>query len=374
MSTILSVTYTPNYIGCHRICFKTTGEDYCCYEDITDSTIGVSKTVDIELIDFEDCLGELPQPVGCEEYTQLTGYIQPCCTEETSTDNRVPFTANYPQTPCDYFTVECDDRLGCGSFNVVDCNSNALPTDYEIGIDSGTVLICSKSISNTTGSTYTITPNGTLPVTPGSCLLVNGDFVGNSDGWVVSGGWKWGGGPLGTNGMNFSGAPGSGSPGQMFQAGLVVGNLYNVTFDFSFTETLCSNEAYLYVLVGNTQSPQYLTSQSVDINLVCTGNENFVIVGVEDCVPGDAEMYIANVCVTLIGVPGSCCDCNEYQIYTSEDIDLYYQACGTAEITTLSAVSGESGNTICAVPGSIFPVIPADTEFILDIVDNGPCN
>lgn len=374
MSTLLSVTYTPNYTGCHRICFKTTGDNYCCYTDITDSIIGEDKTVDLALEDYEQCLGLLPPQVGCDGYSVLTGYVQPCCTEETSTDNRVPFTVNYPETPCEYFTVKCENRIGCGSFNVVDCNSSPLPTPYQIGMDTGTVLICSKSISNTQGSTYTITSNGFLPIAPGSCLLVNGDFVGSSAGWITTGGWKWGGGPLGTNGMSFSGAPGSGSPGTMYQAGMVVGNLYNVTFDIDATQDHCSNESYLYVSVGNTNSPQYSTTQSVDINLVCTGNTNFVITAVEDCVPGDAQIYIANVCVTLIGVPGSCCTCNEYTVYTSENIDIYYQDCATAEISTLSLTAGESGNTFCAIPGSIFPVTPSDSEFILDIVDNGTCN
>ena len=104
------------------------------------------------------------------------------------------------------------------------------------------------------------------------------------------------------------------------------------------------------------------------------GNTNFVITAVEDCLPGDADIYIANVCVTLIGVPGSCCTCNEYTVYTSENIDIYYQDCATAEISTLSLTAGESGNTFCAIPGSIFPVTPSDSEFILDIVDNGTCN
>jgi hypothetical protein len=374
MSTTLTVTYTANYLGCHRICFKTTGEDYCCYTDTTDSTIGESKTVEIVLQDYEECLGTLPPQVGCDDYSELTGYVQPCCTEETSTDNRVPFTVQYPETPCDYFTVQCEARTCFGSFKVVDCNSDVLPTNFEVGFDTGTVLICAKSVSNNPGAIYTIVPNGIVPVTPGSCLLVNTDFNGNSNGWSSTAGWKFGGGPLGTNGMSFSGAPGFGSPGTLYQAGLVPGNLYNITFDLYATQDQCTGQSYLTVSAGNTQSAQYSSSQSVDIDLLCTGNGNLLFYAVENCLPGDAEIYIANVCVKLIGVPGSCCTCNEYDIYTTRPVDFYYQQCGTAAIKLFSAVSGESGNTLCAIPGSIFPVTPSDTEFILDITDNGPCN
>jgi hypothetical protein len=65
MPAILSITYTPNYPGNHRICFKTTGSAYCCYNDDSTAVVGVPKTTVIDLEDFELCLQDLPAEVGC---------------------------------------------------------------------------------------------------------------------------------------------------------------------------------------------------------------------------------------------------------------------------------------------------------------------
>ena len=106
MAAILSVTYTPNYPGNHRICFRTTGSAYCCYNDDSASVVGVSKTTEIDLEDFKFCLVDLPEPVGCAA-SVVEGYIQPICIEQSSDVNRIEFTAEFPSTQCTPYKLIC---------------------------------------------------------------------------------------------------------------------------------------------------------------------------------------------------------------------------------------------------------------------------
>jgi hypothetical protein len=108
MPAILSITYTPNYPSNHRICFRTTGSAYCCYNDDSPSVIGVPKTVDIELDDFELCLQDLPAEVGCAG-SVVEGYVQPICIDQGSVINRVDFTATFSSTPCSAYNIECQE-------------------------------------------------------------------------------------------------------------------------------------------------------------------------------------------------------------------------------------------------------------------------
>ena len=108
MPALLSVTYTPNYIGPHRICFRTTQPSYCCYTDSSASVIGVPKTTVIELDEFETCLQDLPSIVGCSD-TPLDGYIQPFCVDQGSDLNRITFTADYPSNACQSYRVQCNE-------------------------------------------------------------------------------------------------------------------------------------------------------------------------------------------------------------------------------------------------------------------------
>lgn len=98
MNGILVIEYTPQYPGCHRICFRTTGEDYCCYEDYSTSVIGEVKITEITLEPFTECLITVPISPGCDT-VDMTGYIQPCCTSEDSNDNRVSFETSFIPEP-----------------------------------------------------------------------------------------------------------------------------------------------------------------------------------------------------------------------------------------------------------------------------------
>lgn len=108
MPAILTLTYTPNYPGNHRVCFRTTQPSYCCYTDDSTSFVGIPKTIEIELEDFELCLQDLPAEVGCAG-SVVEGYIQPFCVEQGSDVNRIAFTATFPSTPCTPYEILCTE-------------------------------------------------------------------------------------------------------------------------------------------------------------------------------------------------------------------------------------------------------------------------
>lgn len=154
MPALLNVTYTPNYIGSHRICFRTTQPSYCCYLDDSASVIGVPKTTVIDLDEFETCLQDLPSQVGCGD-TPLDGYIQPFCVDQGSDLNRVSFTADFPSTPCQSYSVQCQVS-SVAEIQVSDPGYGWLPGDvptvtitdlsgYGSGATAEAVMACNDS-------------------------------------------------------------------------------------------------------------------------------------------------------------------------------------------------------------------------------------
>jgi len=109
MSTI-TVTYTPQSTGSHRICYRvqaTPANTYCCEVDVTPSVIGVPKNYIITIgafpcgsvpgVDLESC-----DPVVYE------GYVQPVCEEESSLAERSPWSTNFVVVPtCKQYDIAC---------------------------------------------------------------------------------------------------------------------------------------------------------------------------------------------------------------------------------------------------------------------------
>jgi hypothetical protein len=160
MIPTIVVTYTPRYSGCHRICFKTTGAEYCCYQDDSPSVINTAKTVEILLSDYVDCLVDIPTDLPtCDVAVTVTGYIQPCCSDINSNQNKVLFVTPFPETtPCTSYFVECSDP-DCGTFTVTDCNGEDDGTEYELRSDPGSVTyisVCSGG-DGPIGAGYSIT-------------------------------------------------------------------------------------------------------------------------------------------------------------------------------------------------------------------------
>jgi len=153
MPALLNVTYTPNYVGNHRICFRTTQPSYCCYTDDSFSVIGTPKTIVIDLDEFETCLQDLPAQVGCEGST-VDGYIQPFCVDQGSDLNRVLFTAAFPSEPCTPYGIECEES-GIGQIGIINAGYG-----WPIGVVP-TVTV------NTSGSGFGFLATVTMECLPG---------------------------------------------------------------------------------------------------------------------------------------------------------------------------------------------------------------
>jgi hypothetical protein len=103
----ISIIYTPQYEGCHRIYFRLVGnETYCLYDDTSASEIDVPKEVEITLtVDQLTCL-EVPD-INCVTTLAVEGYIQPCCAAESDLDTSTSFTFNGSVTKCTKYTIGC---------------------------------------------------------------------------------------------------------------------------------------------------------------------------------------------------------------------------------------------------------------------------
>jgi hypothetical protein len=314
MAAILSVTYTPKYSGCHRIYFKTTQTDYCFYLDNSASEIDVPKTVIIDLTDYEECLVDYPVPIGCGD-VNLIGYVQPCCTDANSLDNRVSFSTTYEQTPCTSYNIECEES-GVGEFSIIEpgygwpvgvtptitvndssgygsgftgtVNMQCLPGENFCSIESITI--------DNPGEGYYFLNTLTVDITPPpSCesneLVIDGQFLNGLVDWNISpsiDSWL----------INLSNVPYYNIPtygltgGEIYQNILTPGRTYLIDFEkvvvqarsgtvrfivtaglFSITGT-ASNQ---YMIELNSGDPDY--DGPLSIILTCFGSTVFSIYG-----------------------------------------------------------------------------------------------
>jgi hypothetical protein len=103
----LTVTYTPQYEGCHKIWIKLPSDtEYCKFLDSSASVIGTPKDFDIEVTpELLTCLGV--SDINCSQSITINGLIIPCCASETDPAARVTFTFNATVTQCKRYLVEC---------------------------------------------------------------------------------------------------------------------------------------------------------------------------------------------------------------------------------------------------------------------------
>jgi len=96
----LTVSFTSNYKGIHRICWrvKDSGDDYDC--SLLTSCAG----------DGAECMFEIPimvDPLVCGEPVIFEGYIQPICEPIESEETRTPFEIGYYPEDCpDIFPLQ----------------------------------------------------------------------------------------------------------------------------------------------------------------------------------------------------------------------------------------------------------------------------
>lgn len=319
MAAILSVTYTPQYQGCHRIAFRTIPDaTYCIYQDNTASEIGVPKTIDITLDDYLDCLQQLPVQQGCGTGTDLQGYVQPCCSDANTFANSVAFTVSYPApTSCSSYTVECQES-GIAVISVIDPG---------YGYAVGEVPSISIADIGGVGIGAVATPN-----------MVCDDSLQCSVSSIT---------------IDLT--------GQYYYDAAQI----SVTIDPPVSGTQATAEVTALNECGTFMIPN------------CSGSDNGIVYkiiqaqgGIKFCSGGDgpsAPKYIVTPDTTSV-----CCNCTEIQIVSRVDVDIYYTDCNQT-IQTLSIVGGFPGTTVCGIPGSIFTVNSTDYSYIFNITEVGPC-
>lgn len=103
----ITITYTPQYSGCHRIWLKQPASiSYCVYEDLSSSIIDTPKDFVIDVTeDVLTCLNV--QDINCTTTLELEGFIIPCCASENDPTMKVDFTFNAGVVQCKRYIVEC---------------------------------------------------------------------------------------------------------------------------------------------------------------------------------------------------------------------------------------------------------------------------
>lgn len=311
MAAILTVGYTPNYAGNHRICFKTTGDTYCCYNDDSGSVIGVEKYTEINLDDFELCLGTLPGPVGCAA-SEVDGYVQPTCIDQSSDINRVAFIANFSSTACSAYNIECVES-GIGEIGIINpgygwpvgvvptvtvntsgsgfgfastVTMSCLPGDSFCSIDSIVIDDSGEEYFYLNQLSVDISP---LPSCVSNELLINGNFNDGFLNWNVIppvDGWE-----LTPSGVPYYNIPVYGSAGGTIeQSVLTPGKTYLIDFEKVTVEARSGTVRFIVSAglfsIDGTGSNQYMITKTVgdpdfdgplSITLTCFGSSVFSI-------------------------------------------------------------------------------------------------
>jgi hypothetical protein len=319
MAAILSVTYTPNYGGSHRICFRTSQVPYCCYQDNTPTEVGVEKTTDIDLDEYADCLVDIPFEIGCTD-TIVNGYVQPSCTDGASLVNRVAFSVEYDSTACTSFSIECEES-GIAVITVTDSGSG-----YAVGeIPNVTITdLAGNGIGAVATANMRCPPLGFCDV-QSITVDVEGQYYYylNLINVVIDA-------PIG------GGTTATADVTELNDCGV-------------FTVPNCDGTEDLreYSLLGG---PAYA------VNL-CSGGGGFA---------GTEYTLIQNP----VGV--SCCDCIQYNVVVRNPVDIYFTDCNQ-NIILASVEAGALGLTFCAIPNSVWPANKLDNSEILAITNLGNC-
>jgi uncharacterized protein (TIGR02145 family) len=381
-----TVTFTPQIDTCHRIYFRTTQEEYCYYQADGPFEVGVPVTVTIDLQDYAECLVTVP-PTSCDDNIIVTGYIQPCCTNEDALDNRVEMNCvQYAATDCGLYSVVCNSS-NCGTFTKSNCFASGCTgindlTEYAFrgnaGIPSNTVYVCSEGngVQNTTNSTYTITKlSSVVAKAYGLNILQAYPFQPSTIYWTNNASVEWN--PAGT--CSFVGdhvyVPENTTTGTVLSAViLTVGTTYEFTFSmFSNLANIISFTSGLGNTVsvsspGGSYPPVGTTYQ---ITAGSTGRLSISIpsVGKGTC------FQLTGLRVVQTGIRATCCTCFGAEVILDlpEDgptsIEVYYTQCTDDGPQIATTTLTNSVNVInCCTYGSVFPVNRFDVDYITSLV------
>lgn len=328
MSVLLTISYTPQTEGCHRIYFKNSGDTYCEYIDESDSVIGQPKQVTIDLAGYDTCINPMPVQITCTPNLDITGYIQPCCTEEGSLVNTVAFTAEYSNIICNPYSVECLEK-GC-QLLFIELTGDSVPYDEEAPYYPPIITI--ESDCGGIGATaYPFMTSG-----------IGGAFIGYIN---LS---NFGSGYCDTNCITITITPNKDGDAQTASASFISPSVECG----QFRRRDC---------LGNPEITNYEVAPGKS-TIMCSGGDGPI--NVNDSTYTFTEITDGDV---------TCCDCHSYTVYVSSGIDIIYTSCAQT-VESVFVPEGETGVTICAVLDSIFPKEIYNDEYILDIIDNGICD
>ena len=334
MAAQLDITYTPQYLGCHRICFRTNQAQYCCYLDTSSSVIGTPKTVSLALDNFAECLVFVPEEISCTGTTPVTGYIQPCCSDENSNDNRVAFTASFVSTPCTPYTIECFESgvgeiaitnpgygwpigvvpniivntTGSGTGFTATAIMQCLPGDNFCSIDDIDITDPGEGYYYINELSVEVVP---MPTCISNELITNGDFATDLSGWTQAPSFApniftWSASQANYNNIAY----GNTTPGFISQNILTPGRTYEIRID-SLTLGCSSGYVQFIVTAGDfdisgTQPNQFnilrfstdpIYTTPISVTLTCVGSSSFNIYAYSTDISNVARINFSDVSV-----------------------------------------------------------------------------
>ena len=152
----ITVTFTANYAGPHRICWRQCGVGPYVCTNIVDCVGGgnvCAATVSI-MVDPESCT-----PVCFE------GYIQATCNPEGSPVDQVFWTSTFTPTPsCTMYDLLCTIDTGCPNIPAavmgLNCDGTARPDVGPVNPIGAGIHLCAQNVIPNLPAGFLMTPNG----------------------------------------------------------------------------------------------------------------------------------------------------------------------------------------------------------------------
>lgn len=180
-SATLTISFTANYSGDHRVCWKVQGEtNYTC--------------TTVSCVTGNTCSFDIPIEVNttsCDGPITFEGYVQASCRDESTTEGRIYWSSIFtPSVVCKRYNITCEYAP------IVYINITSSGTGYVVGdivvikpvdplnpnLSNATITIASvDDDGRITG--FTITDGGMYNSTPTISIIsisgAGGEFVGN---------------------------------------------------------------------------------------------------------------------------------------------------------------------------------------------------
>lgn len=377
----INLTFTSNYVGCHRICWRIQGDPaYDCTTQVNCGGNGASCAAIIGIqVDDASCI-----PVTYE------GYVQACCEDPLSLTGRLPFSLLFtPSASCQGYAITCIGPVGVANIVVTVPGfayappGGTVPVIFSpaLGGIAATAYIGNGGVSNQFGSagpfpfgsgyvdgTYFNVPAiNVLPLIGGTgasfTVVVSGGQVVSTTIVPGSNGSGYNGGDTIT--FNNANLGGSGSGVIVTIYVINTGEIENVVVTnpgsgYS-TPPLATvpnpgppiNQAYVEVVME--------TCPIADISTCFQGPPLAVSLPLgESFVACNSVPYVLDPMYQVIQ-NGCCNTCTSIMVdkpvtYTNSPADVYYIDCVTKQLIKTILVSGGSLGPVCAVDGSWFVI------------------